>query len=340
MFGSKRRPIAGRGWLVAVVAALPACVPAGSGVMAREAGCAGGGGAAVPGWSYLACGCGGVAIELGGRPGAVRRRASGRVAALVAAFVFAAGGRSGGRGGVGAGRPQLAPSGANTVALLHPATTRSPSGGVSGASFDVFGAQGGDVLRLYVRWFRRSRQRRAWAHPRCTLTVVVGGRGGLRTRPSLPTNRPVAAASTAGRPAARILPGSGGGGASDVRMGGSALSTGCSSPAAAAGRRTPGHLGGGGGGLTGTAGIGGDPAGGGGSAGDQTGASGSGQLGAAARARMEVPDSRTWVVAVVAAATTAGPAAASGVAAAAAAVSGPPAWSSRPACSRERGGWW
>ena len=282
MFGFGRRPFAGRGWLVAVVAAAPGlCLPAS--VLWR------GSRAALLAGERL-CGVGatwlsaaeGSRSSLAGVAGAVRRRGSGRVAALVAAFVCAAGGVMVAGVGSALAAPSCAPSGANTVCTFSTPgdDTFTVPAGVSGASFDVFGAQGGDVPGFTFGGFGGHASAQLGLTPGGTLTVVVGGRGGsTNTAVTCPNQSPGGGGVNGGAAGGRgYCPGSGGGGASDVRMGGSALSD--RVLVAGGGGGTANFqftLGGGGGGLTGTAGIGGDPAG---SAGDQTGASGSGLLGA------------------------------------------------------------
>jgi Glycine rich protein len=207
------------------------------------------------------------------------------VAALVAAFVFAAGGVMVAGVGSALGAPSCAPSGATTVCTFSTPgdDTFTVPAGVSGASFDVFGAQGGDVPGFTFGGFGGHASAQLGLTPGATLTVVVGGRKGS-TNASVPCpNQSSGAGGVNGGAAggSGYCPGAGGGGASDVRMGGSALSDRVLVAGGGGGTANFQYtLGGGGGGLTGAAGIGGDPVANEGSAGDQTGASGSGLLGA------------------------------------------------------------
>ncbi len=163
--------------------------------------------------------------------------------------------------------------------------------GVTQATFDVYGAQGGGSLNRIPHGGRGGHATADLTlTPGATVTIVVGGSGGTEDFCGAPGQQPGAggfnggAAGGAGSGSAFICPGSGGGGASDVRIGGSGLAA-----------RV--LVAGGGGGIAPSAGVGGPANGGGGggsngqdgnsallgavlgSGGDQSGASGSGQLG-------------------------------------------------------------
>jgi Glycine rich protein len=186
--------------------------------------------------------------------------------------------------------PSCAPSGANTVCTFSTpgADTFTAPGGVTEASFDVFGAQGGGLPGQSVGGLGG----RAWAElalsPGATVTVVVGGAGGSIGACD-GQEMPGAGGVNGGAPGGSgFCEGAGGGGASDVRMGGGSLSDRVLvAGGGGGGANQSGGFGdgGAGGGLSGR--PGGDPlAGGGGgspsgagSGGDQTGASGSGQPG-------------------------------------------------------------
>jgi hypothetical protein len=196
--------------------------------------------------------------------------------ALACAILLASG------GGSALAAPSCAPSGAATVCTFSTpgADTFTVPAGVTEASFDLFGAQGGSMEGFTVG----GRGGRASAElplsPGATLTVVVGGAGG-----SIDAEDPAGAGGVNGGAAGGEGEGSGeaagGGGASDVRMGGTdlfhrVLVAGGGGGAANLGSDLGFADGGGGGGLSGEAG---GPAGTGGSGGDQGGESGSGNLG-------------------------------------------------------------
>jgi hypothetical protein len=115
MFGSERRPVAGRGWLVAVVAALPGvCLPPAVLWRGRRAALLVGEGLCRVGAAWLRC-AEGSGSSLAGGAGAMRRRGGGRTAAVVAAVVFAAVVVMVAGVGSAVGAPSCAPSGANTA---------------------------------------------------------------------------------------------------------------------------------------------------------------------------------------------------------------------------------
>jgi Glycine rich protein len=196
--------------------------------------------------------------------------------ALVGAILLASG------GGSALAAPSCTPSGVNTVCTFStpgPDTFTVPAG-VSEASFDLFGAQGGSMEGFTVGGLGGRASAELLLSPGATLTVVVGGAGG-----SIDAEDPAGAGGVNGGAAGGEGEGSGegagGGGASDVRMGGTGLSArvlvaGGGGGAANLGTDLGFADGGGGGGLIGEAG---GPAGTGGSGGDQSGASGSGNLG-------------------------------------------------------------
>jgi hypothetical protein len=188
---------------------------------------------------------------------------------------------------VGAGSalaaPSCAPSGANTVCTFSApgADTFTVPADVTEASFDVFGAQGGSVGGNFTVGGRGGRVSAELAlTPGTTLTVVVGGMGGS-SRGCVDLT-PGAGGVNGGAPGGAMgCVGAGGGGASDVRIGGTGLANRLLVAGGGGGAANFANFlgladGGGGGGLTGQAG---GPAGTGGSGGDQTGASGSGELG-------------------------------------------------------------
>jgi hypothetical protein len=281
MFGSKRRPFAGRDWLVAVVVALAGvCLPPAV-LCGRRAALVVGEGLCRVGAAWLPCAEGSGSSWAGGA-GAVRRRASGRMAAVVAALVFAVVVVMVAGVGSALGAPRCAPSGANTVCTFSTSgeDTFTVPGGVSEAGFDVFGAQGGfDLGSGYdenVGGWGGQASAQLGLTPGAVLTVVVGGRGGPACG-----STPGVGGVNGGAPGGRgSCPGAGGGGASDVRMGGSGLSDRVLVAGGGGGTASVDHqLGGDGGGLAGTAGVGAGDYGQ-GSGGDQTGSSGSHHVGA------------------------------------------------------------
>ena len=169
-------------------------------------------------------------------------------------------------------------------------TTWTVPAGVTSATFDVRGAQGGTVTGLLpagLGGLGGEAKADLALTPGATVTLVVGGEGGFVCNPG-PNNGPSpggfngGGASPAIAPDAFVCPGAGGGGASDVRIGGSALSDRVLVAGGGGGEANcPGASSGDGGGLTG--GDGTAPSsclpGGGGAGGNQTGTSGSGQLG-------------------------------------------------------------
>jgi hypothetical protein len=196
--------------------------------------------------------------------------------ALAGAILLASG------GGSALAAPSCAPSGVDTVCTFSTpgADTFTVPAGVTEASFDVFGAQGGSMEGFTVGGRGGRASAELAVTPGATLTVVVGGAGG-----SIDAQEPPGAGGVnGGAPGGRgegSGEGAGGGGASDLRIGGTGLShrvlvAGGGGGAANLGSDLGFAHGGGGGGLIGEAG---GPAGTGGSGGDQGGASGSGILG-------------------------------------------------------------
>jgi Glycine rich protein/RTX calcium-binding nonapeptide repeat (4 copies) len=281
MFGSRRRRFAGRGWLVAVVAALPALrLPPAVSWRGSRAGLLAGEGLCRVEAAWLAGAEGSRSTSAGGA-GAVRGRGSGRTAAVVAALILAAVGLMVAGVGSALGARNCAPSGANTVCTFSTPgdDTFTVPAGVREASFDVFGAQGGDLTGTddTLGGAGGHAGNQLGLTSGATLTVVVGGQGGSAACGSSPGAGGFNGGAAGG---GGSCPGTGGGGASDVRMGGSALSDRVLVAGGGGGTTNVEFtIGGRGGGLAGTPGVGeGDF--GQGSGGDQTGASGSGQLGA------------------------------------------------------------
>jgi Glycine rich protein len=121
--------------------------------------------------------------------------------------------------------PSCTTSGANTVCTFSTpgADTFTVPAGVTEASFDVFGAQGGGLPGQSVGGLGGRARAELALTPRATVTVVVGGAGG-----------PIGACDAQETPGAGgvnggasggsgFCEGAGGGGASDVRIGGSSL---------------------------------------------------------------------------------------------------------------------
>jgi hypothetical protein len=205
------------------------------------------------------------------------------LAALVAALALAGAILLASAAGSALAAPSCEPSGADTVCTFSTpgADTFIVPVGVTEASFDLLGAQGGSI-GSFTRGGLGGRARAELAFtPGATVTVLVGGRGG--SVGGCPSAEPPGAGGVNGGAPGGSGPcvAAGGGGASDVRMGGSSLSdrvlvAGGGGGAANAFLFPEGPADGGdGGGLSGEAG---GPSGAGGSGGDQTGASGSGQL--------------------------------------------------------------
>jgi hypothetical protein len=186
-------------------------------------------------------------------------------------------------GGSALAAPSCAPSGVDTVCTFSTpgVDTFTVPAGVTEASFDAFGAQGGSGVPDFSDGGLGGRARAELAlTPGPPVTVVVGGKGGFD--PACP-QEPPAGGFNGGAPGGRgaSCGHGGGGGASDVRIGGTDLAHRvlvAGGGGGAANVSIGGNVanGGAGGGLSGEAG---GPAGTGGSGGDQTGASGSGQLG-------------------------------------------------------------
>jgi glycine rich protein len=203
------------------------------------------------------------------------------LAALVGALVLAGAILLAGGAGSALAAPSCAPSGADTVCTFSTpgADTFTVPAGVSEASFDLFGAQGGSVDGFFAGRGGRASAELALT-PGATLTVVVGGAGGSSPGCSFFKPGGVGGVNGGAPGGSGACEGPGGGGASDVRIGGTGLSDRVLVAGGGGGGANvftdPGPHGGGGGGLSGEAG---GPAGTGGSGGDQTGASGSGQPG-------------------------------------------------------------
>ena len=190
------------------------------------------------------------------------------------------------------------PSG-NTVACTFAYTggaqTWTVPAGVTNATFDVQGAQGGDVdTNPGVIYTTGGPGGEATADlplsPDATVMVLVGGQGGssLGCGDGVPGAGGFNGGAPAGDTGPSSCPGGGGGGASDVRIGGSALSDralvaggggGGANAVCIEGGQANGGAGGGLSGGAGSIGNGGCGSPVGGSGGNQTGTSGSGQLG-------------------------------------------------------------
>lgn len=181
--------------------------------------------------------------------------------------------------------PSCTPSGAITVCTFSTpgADTFTVPAGVTEASFDVFGAQGGGLPGQSVGGLGgRARAELALA-PRATVTVVVGGAGGSIGACDAQETPGAGGVNGGASGGSGFCEGAGGGGASDVRIGGSSLSDRVLVAGGGGGgaNRSEGlGDGGAGGGLSGSAGD--ILAGGGGggpcergTGGDQTGTSGS-----------------------------------------------------------------
>jgi len=164
------------------------------------------------------------------------------------------------------------------------AQTWTVPGGVTSATFDVQGAQGGSTEDGFFGGEGGEAMADLALTPNATVTLVVGGQGGLGG-----VELGVAGAGgfnggAAGGFVGDTGAGAGGGGASDVRIGGSGLSSRAlvagGGGGAANAASSCAAAGGGGGGLTGGAGVAAVSPCVGGSGGNQDGTSGSGQLGA------------------------------------------------------------
>jgi hypothetical protein len=199
--------------------------------------------------------------------------------------------------GSAAALPSNCPQSGSTVTCTFGYTggaqTWTVPAGVTSATFDVQGAQGGNVdTSPGVSYTTGGLGGEATADlalsPGAAVTLVVGGHGGSASACGVAGAGGFNGGAPGGVTGPSSCPGGGGGGASDVRIGGSALSgrvlvAGGGGGAADAACILGGQSNGGaGGGLTGEAGsIGsggcGSPVDG--SGGNQTGTSGSGQLG-------------------------------------------------------------
>ena len=198
--------------------------------------------------------------------------------ALAGAILLASG------GGSALAAPSCAPSGVDTVCTFSTpgADTFTVPAGVTEASFDLFGAEGGSGVPEFSRGGLGGRARAELAlTPGASVTVVVGGKGGFdpACNPQVPPAGGVNGGAAGGRGAS--CGHGGGGGASDVRIGGTDLDHRvlvAGGGGGAANVSIGGNTadGGAGGGLSGEAG---GPVGTGGSGGGQTPASGSGLLG-------------------------------------------------------------
>jgi hypothetical protein len=197
---------------------------------------------------------------------------------------------------VGAGSalaaPSCAPSGANTVCMFSTPgeDTFTVPTGVTDASFDVFGAEGGGVAGQSVGGLGGHASADLALTQGATVTVVVGGVGGSVAACDAQETPGAGGVNGGARGGIGFCEGAGGGGASDVRIGGSSLMDRVLVAGGGGGgaNRSEGFGdGGAGGGLNGGpagdllagGGGGGDSLCGRGTGGDQTGASGSCQLG-------------------------------------------------------------
>jgi hypothetical protein len=131
---------------------------------------------------------------------------------------------------VGAGSalaaPSCAPSGANTVCTFSTpgADTFVVPEGVTEASFDVFGAQGGGVSGQSVGGLGGHASADLGLTQGATVTVVVGGAGGSVAACDAQETPGAGGVNGGARGGIGFCEGAGGGGASDVRIGGSNLS--------------------------------------------------------------------------------------------------------------------
>jgi hypothetical protein len=175
-----------------------------------------------------------------------------------------------------------------TFAFTGAAQTWTVPTGVTQATFDAYGAEGGGTSPGFAQGGRGGHATADLTlSPGATVTIVVGGSGGAVPNCGGGAQSGVGGfngGATGGAPGSGNCPGAGGGGASDVRIGGSGLAArmlvaGGGGGAAPVTGPFGFANGGGGGGLNGQAGNAADVADDGGSGGDQTGASGSGQLG-------------------------------------------------------------
>jgi Glycine rich protein len=212
------------------------------------------------------------------------RAALGGALALAGAILLAGG------AGSALAAPSCAPSGADTVCTFSTpgADTFTVPGGVTEASFDVFGAQGGGLPGQSVGGLGGRASAELALTPGATVTVVVGGAGGSVGACDAQETPGAGGVNGGARGGSGFCEGGGGGGASDVRMGGSSLSDRVLVAGGGGGGANRSERlgdGGAGGGLNGgpagdiLAGGGGGSPSGPGSGGDQTGASGSGQPG-------------------------------------------------------------
>ena len=166
--------------------------------------------------------------------------------------------------------------------------------GVTSATFDVQGGQGGDVdpspgVTVTTGGLGGEATAELPLRPGATITVVVGGQGGSVSGCEAGGTGVGPGGFNGGAPGSDpSCPSAGGGGASDVRIGGSALSDrglvaggggGASNAQCILGGESDGGAGGGLIGESGSIGNGGCGSPVGGSGGNQTGTSGSGQLG-------------------------------------------------------------
>jgi glycine rich protein len=188
---------------------------------------------------------------------------------------------------VAEGRPHCSRSG-NTVTCTFgytgAAQTWTVPSGVTSATVDVQGAQGGSIDDFTLGGLGGDATADLALSPGATVTLVVGGQGGSLAS-CFDEQFPAGGFNGGGAGATAGCPGAGGGGGSDVRIGGPALANrilvagGGGGAADGEGRVCGAADGGAGGGLTGEDGIDATCRGYGGSGGNQSGTSGSGELG-------------------------------------------------------------
>jgi hypothetical protein len=161
-------------------------------------------------------------IVIGGDVVSLRatRAALGGALVLVGAILLAGG------AGSALAAPSCAPSGADTVCTFStPGADRfTVPGGVTEASFDLFGAQGGGLPGQSVGGLGGRASAELALTPGATVTVVVGGAGGSIGACDAQETPGAGGVNGGARGGSGFCEGGGGGGASDVRMGGSSLS--------------------------------------------------------------------------------------------------------------------
>ena len=161
-------------------------------------------------------------IVIGGDVVSLRatRAALGGALVLVVAILLAGG------AGSALAAPSCAPSGADTVCTFStPGADRfTVPGGVTEASFYLFGAQGGGLPGQSVGGLGGRASAELALTPGAPVTVVVGGAGGSIGACDAQETPGAGGVNGGARGGSGFCEGGGGGGASDVRMGGSSLS--------------------------------------------------------------------------------------------------------------------